>query len=141
MIKRNNMRKKILFAVIALAVLGGAYGYYEYNRPVASIEKKKADIVLSASDLLAAYEADEAAANIAYTEKIIQVTGVISELVSKESGNKIFIETNNPMSGVICEMEDGLDISTLKTGETVTVKGRCTGFLSDVVLVQSSLVQ
>ena len=135
------MRKKILFAVIILAVLGGAYGYYEYNRPVASIEKKKADVALTASELLAAFEADEAAANSQYTEKIIQVTGVISELVSKESGNKIFMETNNPMSGVICEMEDGQEISLLKTGEKITIKGKCTGFLSDVVLVQSSLVQ
>lgn len=135
------MRKKILFAVIILAVLGGAYGYYEYNRPVASIEKKKADVALTASELLAAFEADEAAANSQYTEKIIQVTGVISELVSKESGNKIFMETNNPMSGVICEMEDGQEISSLKTGEKITIKGKCTGFLSDVVLVQSSLVQ
>ena len=45
------------------------------------------------------------------------------------------------MSGVICEMEDGQEISSLKTGEKITIKGKCTGFLSDVVLVQSSLVQ
>ncbi len=135
------MKKKILFAVIILAVLGGAYGYYEYNRPVAGTEKKKADVEISASDLLAAFEADEAAANSQYSGKVIQVNGIIGSMESKESGNKISIQTDNPMSGVICEMEDGQDISSLNTGETVTVKGVCTGFLSDVVLVRSSLVK
>jgi hypothetical protein len=135
------MIKKILFTIIVLALLGGAYAYYQYNKPVASIENKKPDMALSANDLVAAYEEDENAANEKYTEKIIQVKGIISQIVKEGSVNKIFIQTDNPLSGVICEMEDVQDVASLKPGDEVMVKGRCTGFLSDVVLVQSSLVK
>lgn len=135
------MIKKILFAIIILALMGGAYAYYQYNKPVASIENKKPDIVVLANDLVAAYNEDENAANEKYTEKIIQVKGITSDIVKEGTVNKIFIETDNPMSGVICEMEEGQDVGSLKVGDEVIVKGRCTGFLSDVVLVQSSLIK
>jgi uncharacterized protein YpmB len=135
------MIKKILFAIIIIAILGGAYAYYQYNKPVASIESKKPDIVVSANDLFAAYDEDENAANEKYTEKIIQVKGIISDVVKEGTGYKIFIETDNPMSGVICEMEEGQDVGSLKAGDEVSVKGRCTGFLSDVILKQSSLIK
>ncbi len=135
------MKKYFLFAFIILVVVGGAVAYYQYNKPVASIENKKPDVTLTANELLSAFEENEAAANQQYGEKIVQVRGRVSEVVSVEAGHKIFIETENPMSGVICEMEEGQEVSTIKPGDEVTIKGRCTGFLSDVVLVQASLVK
>lgn len=138
------MIKKILFVLAILAILGGSlayYVYYMYNKPVASLENRKPDVVLTANDLLSAYEADETTASQLYNEKILQVKGVVSEIVTEGSVNKVFIETENPMSGVICEMEEGQDVTSLKIGSEVKIKGRCTGFLSDVVLVQSSLVK
>ena len=135
------MIKKFLLAILALALLGGSIAYYLYNKPVASIEKKKPDVEVSANALLSAYENDENAAGLQYNEKIIQVTGTISEVINEGTVTKVFLESDNPMSGIICEMEEGQDVESLKTGDEVIIKGRCTGFLSDVVLVQSSLVK
>ncbi len=135
------MKKNILFGILILALVGGAYAYYEYNKPVASIENKKADVVIDADDLLSAYESDENTANQLYTEKIIQVKGTISEITKDGTVDKVIIETTNPLAGVICEMENGQNFGALKTGDEIEIKGRCTGFLSDVVLVQSSIVK
>lgn len=133
--------KKILIALGLLAVIGGIIGYYQYNKPVASIENKKADVEVMAGDLVAAYEQDETSANEQYNEKILLVKGIISQITEEDNLNKIFLETENPLSGVICEMEPGQDVGSLKTGDEVKIKGRCTGFLTDVILVQSSLVK
>lgn len=135
------MIKKILLALILLAVIGGAIGYYQYNRPVASIENKKPEVEITADDLVSAFTDDENAANQQYNEKIVQVKGTVSNMTKEDNLNKIYLETDNPMSGVICEMEEGQELGTLKTGDEVKIKGRCTGFLSDVILVQSSLVK
>ena len=43
------------------------------------------------------------------------------------------------MSLVICELEDGKDAGQIQAGEQAKVKGLCSGYLSDVVLVQSTV--
>ena len=58
--------KKILYLLIIGGLLGGAYGYYLYNKPVQSLKDTKADIVVAADALLAEFESNETAANGKY---------------------------------------------------------------------------
>lgn len=51
--------KNIIFAVVVLFALGAGIAYYMYNKPVASLENKKADVSVSADQILADYESDE----------------------------------------------------------------------------------
>lgn len=133
--------KKIIYAVIILAIIGGAYGYYEWNRPVASNAEKTAEITLSAADLEAAYTANEAEANTKYNDKLVQVSGVVSKIETEAGKTSIYLNTNNPMAAVICELENGSDVSNIKEGDNVSIKGKPTGILSDVVLVQCVLIK
>lgn len=135
------MLKKILFALLILAILGGALIYYKYNKPVASLERKKPDVEVSASHLISAYEADEKTADESYLGKIVQVSGKVSEITNEEGIIKIHIESDSPMSLVNCELEEGQETGSLNVGDHVKVKGKCTGFLSDVILVQSTIVK
>jgi tRNA_anti-like len=131
--------KKIIYAVIALALIGGAYGYYEWNRPVASNAEKTAEMTISASDLEAAYTANEADANTKYNDKLVQVSGIVSKIENEAGKTSIYLNTNNPMAAVICELEKDSDVSNIKDGDNVTIKGKPTGILSDVVMVQCVL--
>ncbi|HZV71291.1 MAG TPA: hypothetical protein VFG10_17170 [Saprospiraceae bacterium] len=133
--------KKILIALILLAIIGAGYGYYIYNRPVASLEDKEADVAISADQMITDYETDETAANEKYLGKVVVVTGKITEITSEEGKKKVNLETSNPISAVICEMEENKKTENLKAGAMIKVKGMCSGYLSDVILVQSVIVK
>lgn len=129
--------KKYGWLILVVALLGGAYAYYQYNRPVASLEDKSADVVLSAPDLLKAFETDEAGANKNYLDKVIEVQGEVVKIEADSTKKSVYLKSGNEMSSVICEMEAGANIEGLSEGSSVTMKGKCTGYLMDVVLVQS----
>ncbi len=135
------MTKYILLTLAILAVAGAAIGYYLYNKPVASLEQAEADVVLTAPELLAEFQADEAAANEKYLDKVIQVRGELEAVTDNETGNtSLRLAAGDPMSGVICELEPGV-AGGFEAGQTVTLKGQCTGMLMDVVLVRCVPVQ
>jgi tRNA_anti-like len=133
--------KKILITLIVLAVIGASYGYYMYNKPLESLENKEADVTISADQLIADYEADEKTANEKYLGKVVVVSGKIAEITNEEGKKKVNLETSNPISAVICEMEENKKTENLKAGDMIKVKGMCSGYLSDVILVQSVLVK
>ena len=133
--------KKILVPLAILALIGAGIGYYMYNKPVESLKHKKADVSTSADQLLTEYEADEKTANEKYLGKVVEVNGRITGITNEEGKNKVILETSSPMASVICEMEESMNMSDLKAGDNVKVKGMCTGYLSDVILVQSSVIK
>ncbi len=131
---------KIVIALIVLFIAGAGIAYYMYNKPVASLERKKADVNVTADQILADYEADEKTANDKYLGKVVEVKGKVATITSEDGKHKVQLETSNPIALVICEMEDGKDVTALKAGEDATIKGLCSGYLSDVILVQSTVV-
>ena len=133
--------KKIILPLIVLAALGAGIGYYMYNKPVAKLDKAKADVSVSASELLADYEADENTANDKYLGKVVEVSGTIADVSAEAGKNKIHFETSNPISVVITELDEGNGTEGLQPGDQATVKGLCSGYLSDVILVRSSVVK
>lgn len=133
--------RKVILILLALGVIGAGVGYYMYNKPVASLEKKKADVEATADEIIAAYEADEKAADGVYLGKVVQVTGKVSGVTEEGGTKKIQLETSNPMALIICEMETGAETGDVKAGDMASVKGMCSGYLSDVILVQSTLVR
>ena len=58
--------RKVILILLALGVIGAGIGYYMYNKPVASLEKKKTDVEATSDEIIAAYEADEKAADGVY---------------------------------------------------------------------------
>jgi hypothetical protein len=133
--------KKILIALLIIGAAGAGIGFYLYNKPVASLENKKPDVEVSAGKMIADYETDEAAANAAYLGKVVQVSGTFSTLTEEGGKKKVHLDTGNPMSMIICELEDGAVTPKLSPGQEIRVKGLCSGYLSDVILVQANVMQ
>lgn len=131
--------KKFLIPLLIIGIIAAGIGYYMYNKPVESLEKKKADVSVTASQIIADYEADEKAANEKYLGKVVEVSGKVSTITDDGGKAKILLETDNPMALVICELEDGKDAGQIQAGDQAKVKGLCSGYLSDVVLVQSTV--
>ena len=133
--------KKIIIPLVVLGLFAAGVGYYMYNKPVESLDKKKADITVSAEQILADYEANEEAANDKYLGKVVEVSGKVAQVTTEEGKNKVHLETGNPISVVISELEEGNNAEGLQAGDQATVKGMCSGYLSDVILVRSTVVK
>lgn len=132
------MKKYLIFILLA-ALVGGAIAYFIANKPHKDMASAEADITIEAAALLAAFESDENAANSQYLDKVVAVKGNVSEVTTSEDGAiKVTLDTGNPMSGVICELDklSKHPRTDFPVGEAVVFKGNCTGMLMDVVLVR-----
>jgi hypothetical protein len=133
------MKKKIFFIGIAiLFVIGAGFGYYQYNRKpadVASLNAKK----ITASNLFKDYSENEQHANALYLNNALEVSGKVLEV--KQASNapaQVILDTGDPMFGVACTMDKAN--KKIQPGENVTIKGICTGYLNDVILIRSLLI-
>jgi hypothetical protein len=134
--------KKIIIAILILGIIGGVVAYKMYNKPHVNVGEASADITRTADKILNDFSTDETTANATYLEKIIEVKGVISELnIEKEKGI-ITLKTNDDFGSVLCHLSEEAtkNMSTLKEGQSITVKGICTGYLMDVILVKSEII-
>tara|TARA_B110000285_G_scaffold130873_1_gene147037 strand:+ start:217 stop:633 length:417 start_codon:yes stop_codon:yes gene_type:complete len=130
--------KKIIFGILLLFFFGAIIGYKIYNKPHVNVAQEKAAISSTASVLLEAFSTDETAANLKYLGRIIQVKGVISKVEIVNKKGSITLETEALFGSVLCTLtpEESLSIKELKIGQEILLKGICTGFLMDVVLVK-----
>ena len=131
------MLKKLLYAILVLVVLVVAGGLIMYNMPAENVASKSVDYTITATELFTEYEADEKAGNTKYIDKIVQVSGKIEDMETDAKGAKVVLIGGNEMgNGVLCTLDKSEEskAAQLKVGDKVSIKGRCTGMLMDVVL-------
>ncbi len=137
------MRKAILlFLVVAIVSIG--IGFYMYQMPVKSLANAKPDVSIDANDLMDKYEENEEQANKAYLGKVIEVKGVVVEVETSDDGTaQILLKSNSMMGRISCSLE-ARDVdashSIPAVGNTATIKGKCSGYLMDVVLERCIVV-
>ena len=137
------MKKKIFFFLgLVIIVLISATWYYvfvyakNHHRNVAA----ESAIVLSAVDLVKAYQNNEIAANAQYLNKAMEITGVVLDTKKDQAGNTtITLQSADPFSSVFCTLTTSGQIPA--NGNIVKVKGVCNGYLSDVVINEAVLLK
>ncbi len=121
-------------------------GYlYVFRKAPADLSRAKTDFKLDAPALFEAFERDEAAASSRYVGRVLEVRGALSGIEQGDWGQTIltFID---PFFGVTATIDSAMAveqkpwIGSLSRGDTVTIKGRCDGMLTDVRLVKCLLV-
>jgi hypothetical protein len=133
--------KTTLLVLIFLVVAGGAAGLYLFNLKPKDLQKVKPDYVITSSDLLKAFEDDEAAAGARYVGKTVEVSGEIATVTSGEGNTfNIALKTGSDFSSVICTLPEGAAIGNAAAGMQVTIRGECSGYLMDVLLKNSVVV-
>ncbi|MEJ7912126.1 MAG: hypothetical protein WKF70_03145 [Chitinophagaceae bacterium] len=130
------MKRTIVIIVLVLAVIGGWFGYREWNRAHPNLLNKTADEQAHASALIAAFQKDTASASKQYIDKIIWVTGVIKKIDDEENPVVLFLGTISEMSSVQCSMDSAnkAAYNELTVGTTVSLKGTCSGYQFDELL-------
>ncbi len=132
------MKKKYLYIILSLIVATFII-YKIYNKEHVNTTTVASDVIIEPKELLNAFQLDEESANKKYLDKIIEIKGMVKAVNNLDKGGNIVLETGDDMSSVICEFENGSKISDIKVSSIVTIKGICTGILSDIVLTRCSI--
>lgn len=130
----------IIAGILAIIIIMAVTGWYIYNKPHQGIADAVTDMQITATDLYSDFQKDENLANKKYLNKIIEVTGNVAEVQNVNGSQIILLSSTSDMGGVSCQLtKDGNNKKTVKKSTTVTVKGKCSGYLMDVNLVDCVL--
>jgi tRNA_anti-like len=130
------MRRRYFFGIGIILLLLAGWGIYKVTLPHRNTSGEQPVAVFSAMTLYKEFLISENTANKKWVGKVIEVSGSI--LSVNESGNYISVNLKGlSEGGVNCsilkkDLETG---EKFKIGDAITIKGKCTGFLMDVNLV------
>lgn len=113
-----------------------------YYKPHRSVKREKAAYTLTVSQLVEAFVEDETEANALYLDKVVEVSGLLKELIHNEGGMVLLLGDPAQPTGISCYLQkDQIEaFQQLKRGDRIQVKGICTGMLLDVVLDKCVIV-
>jgi len=131
---KHNFLKWSMVSVLILLITAGIAGYTLYNKPHRNVKAATA-ISLHAQNLVDDYEQNENIANKQFLDKVLEVTGQVNDIAKNQKGETIIELRGTEMGSVRCTLEDK-NLPKLKSGELATLKGICTGYLTDVVMVR-----
>jgi hypothetical protein len=133
--------KVALFVVSFIAISGILAALYMFNLKHTDMAKAKPDFIISSMTLQKEFEDNETSASAKYINKILEVSGNIASVAKADSNSlNITLKTGSDISSVICTLTVFGDISNLKVGDEITVRGECSGFLMDVLLNNCAII-
>ncbi|HVY74596.1 MAG TPA: hypothetical protein VG890_07185 [Puia sp.] len=130
------MRRKIFFTAGLLAIVMLIWAARLYLKPHRSTVDDAADYTIAAVALYQEFESNEQAAGKKFTGKVLEVQGLVTSIVSDARNINILLNATGT-GGINCSFSamDSAGLGKIKKGDSVSIKGRCTGFLMDVNLV------
>lgn len=141
------MNIRVVLAIgLLLLLVGGLVGYFMYNKPHKDIVGAKADITITALELVAAFENDETVANAMYLNKVVAASGTLVDKTNNPDGTITYVLLDE-FSGVSATLDADFQrnsralISDISVGDELTVKGKCDGMimLQGVILNKCSI--
>ncbi len=137
------MKSTIWFAiaVVFLGLIVAIFIWlYAFRKADLSVASQKAETEIATTDLLKKFESNETEANTTFLGKVIIVSGTIDKITEDSTIVSVYLKNPEDVSGVMCGFNKSMiDKTTIKTGNTVRIKGICTGYLMDVVLNKCSV--
>ena len=131
-------RSKFLWVFILVLIAGGIAVWFYLNKPNRTVANEKG-IEITAIQLVKDYQTNEAEANAKYLDKAIEVTGTVSQVDKNQEGKTtVMISSEDPMTSVFCTLKEDAKITA---GSSITIKGFCSGMLSDVRIREAVVVK
>ena len=136
----STKNKIIIVIALITAIAFSAYYYiFIYSSNNHRQVQSETAIAITSDSLVAKYQADEKLANSLYLNKAVAVTGNLLSIDKNQEGKTtLVIGRSDSFSNVSVTMISTAPI-TQKVGETITIKGLCTGALSDVVITDAAV--
>lgn len=136
-------KKAILITVLVYLLIGAFIAYKIANKSHLDISSISPQISIEATKLIDEFVIDETTANTKYLDKLIAVNGTISSIKIKDEKGIISLKTDDDFGSILCHLsnEATKNISQLENGQSIQIKGICTGFLMDVILVRCEIIK
>ena len=138
---------KILLVLFVLGIIGAGLGYkFIYNKPHTNYEKADSDYSLKASDLFQKYRSDKENAQKTFNGKVIEISGILSNIESAEDLTIGVFAMEEGMfgdEGIRCTMlENHANNLSGFVNKNITIKGFCTGYNdTDIIFEKCSIIQ
>lgn len=136
------MNRKKTVSVILIFVVFSFVAYKFYNKPHVDVKKTSPNFKINAEKLFSEFSLNETNANEKYLDKIIEVEGEILDIILEDDKGVVSLKTRDDFASVMCYLSENSSksIQKLSVGNIITLKGICTGYLMDVVLVKSEIL-
>lgn len=111
--------------------------------PDKNIAREPVDYSFTAQNLANEYEKNPVGSDNKFIDRIIEVTGVISEISTDQNNSVVFILRDKGSTiGVLCTLstKSTKKASRFKIGDKVKVRGACSGMLFEVVLNKCAII-
>lgn len=115
------MKKKIISFIAVLILFFGLYGVYLYTKPPTDVASSDSEMSVSAEKLIGEFEVDPTQASQDLQNKIIEISGEITEIEHGENSTIIILD-----QGVKCELHQRSQ--NVSIGQQVHIKGLLTGY-------------
>jgi uncharacterized membrane protein len=128
--KKSPWRKRILWSVLTLVVIGAGIYWYVATEKFADTNDREAAYTVNALDFIREFHANDSAANTKYRDKIITVNGTVSAIEPADSAtmNIKFVDTTTGSYVIFAFQEQHVaEAKTVKEGDIVSIKGSCSG--------------
>jgi len=127
--KGSSVLKKALVVISVLLVVGGGAIWYIFNLKFSDTTKIKADYTVNALDLIHEFEKNDSLSNRKYSEKIIVVNGMVSEVEAADTTVNIKMADSTSGSYIIFAFQQQhlAEAKSIKQGDEVSIKGSCSG--------------
>jgi len=135
---------KLLKFGLPLLLVGGliAFKMAQPKGPL-DIHSAPTEVTINAGSLYEAFETDETAANSQYAGKVIEVSGALSAISKDDNGHFVMsLSADSPLGQITCNLapKEPNPTTASTIGQSVIIKGVCTGYLFDVVLDNATLL-
>lgn len=120
--------KRSLIVIISLVIaVGGWYAYKMYQEKTPDIVNRTPDVVISANDLLDAFNKDTTGARKQYVDKVIEVTGTVKRI---DTTGAIVLGKEESASEITVGLDRRhlKDYQKLKIGSNAVLQGVCSGY-------------
>ena len=138
--------KKIVYISLTLLLVAASTAFFlytrVYNKPHKDVVGSDAAYTVSAEEILDEFMSHEDNANHRFLDKIVRITGKIQSIETANGMAILTLGSGDGPGGVICNMDpsENKRVLELKVGQELEVKGICTGYLLDVVIVRAVIV-
>ncbi len=127
-LKKNWIKRFVIIAAILLLASIG-FIWYLFSEKFEDTAKVKAEYSIPAAQLIQEFKTNLAVANKKYTEKIVAVTGRVTEIESADTTVNIKMTDTTSGSYIIFafQSQDMKTVKQIKEGDSISLKGSCSG--------------
>jgi tRNA_anti-like len=131
------MRKYLVLAGSIFLLVLVIWAIYLYKMPHTSVAGIEPEIKMEAAELCKQYQQDENGSNKKYLNKVIEIKGTVKDVRKNDTSMNVLVGDLSAAGGVSCSFlyERGKNLNLPQIGAISIIKGKCTGFLMDVILV------